>query len=76
MIKSIKYSEAIKLMRKNAGYTQQELAKRLDMPHQTLSSYERNRNKVTLELLTKIAKVCEFKVTITDQDSAEVFEIK
>ena len=73
--KSIDFAETIKLMRTTAGFTQQELAKKLNMPHQTLSSYERNRNKPTLELLTKIANACEFNVTITDRNSDEKFVV-
>ncbi|GEM_PF-1716159 len=65
----INYSETLKHMRNEAGFTQQELAKLLNMPHQTYSNYERGHNKITMEKFLNIAKICEFEVTMTIKDS-------
>ncbi|MGL5436815.1 MAG: helix-turn-helix domain-containing protein [Lachnospiraceae bacterium] len=74
----IEFSEAIKYMRNTAGFTQKYLAEILKMPHQTLSSYERGHNKVTMETFYRIATACEFEINMSlrDIDSNKTTSIK
>lgn len=45
----------IREVREDKGLTIEQLADRLDMPHQMLSRYELGRTRVTLERLEQIA---------------------
>lgn len=67
----VKYNETLKYMRTTAGFTQKELAKKINIPHQTFSSYERRHNKLPLETFIDIANACEFEIIIKDQNSKE-----
>ena len=67
----IRFKDAIKHMRESAGYTQTELANKLQIPQQTFSAYERNHNKPTLEMVTKVADACDFQIIIADKESSE-----
>lgn len=48
---------SIKAARVNAGLTQKEAARRLGINPDTLASYERKSNKLTLEMLKKMAEL-------------------
>lgn len=48
---------SIKAARVNAGLTQKEAARRLGINPDTLASYERKSNKLTLEMLRKLAEL-------------------
>lgn len=60
----IKVGTRIKLLRKNAGLTQREMATRLGLSYSTYSNYENNLREPGLDVITKIAK--ELNVTIAD----------
>lgn len=48
---------SIKAARVNAGLTQSEAARRLGINPDTLASYERKSNKLTLEMLKKMSEL-------------------
>ena len=54
----------IKEIRKSCGYTQKELANRLNIATCTLAHYESGIRKITLEMFLKIVEVCNLKITI------------
>ena len=52
----------IKIRRKEAGLTQEELAKMLSVTRQTINAIENNKYNPTLELAIKIARLLNVKV--------------
>ncbi len=52
----------IRAARVNAGLTQEEAAKKLRINPDTLARYERNSNKLTLEMFEKLADL--YKIPI------------
>jgi len=50
-------SERLKIARKNAGYTQDDIAEHLNVIRQTYSAYETGRSKPDSETLNKLAKM-------------------
>ncbi len=54
--------EQVWQLRKNAGYSQKEFCALLNIPQSTLSSYETNRTKPTLESLLDISE--KFNVSL------------
>lgn len=49
------FSERLKELRKNMGYTQKEIAQELNIAQSSYADWERNKKKPTLEKLTLIA---------------------
>lgn len=56
-------NDNIKIIRKNKGYTQEELAIRLNVTRQTLSKWERGASVPDALLLSKMADILEVGVT-------------
>lgn len=56
-------SENIKNLRKNKGYTQEELANRLNVVRQTISKWEKGHSVPDAELLKKLAEILEVDVS-------------
>lgn len=54
----------LKQIRKSCGYTQAELAKKLDIPQQQYSRYETGVNKIPLEMFLKIIDVCGYDIKL------------
>ena len=55
----------LKEIRRNCGYSQTELARKLEITQQQYSRYETNTNKIPLEMFLKIIEVCHLKIKIT-----------
>ncbi|MCQ2470401.1 MAG: helix-turn-helix domain-containing protein [Clostridia bacterium] len=58
------FSENLKEMRKAKGYTQEELAIKLNVVRQTVSKWEKGLSVPDADILSKIADVLETKVSI------------
>lgn len=58
----------IKIYRKNLSFTQEELAKKLNVTRQTINAIENNKYNPTLELAMKLARILNTTVE-------ELFEI-
>lgn len=56
-------NENIKALRKNKGFTQEELASRLNVARQTISKWEKGYSVPDADLLKKIADVLETDVS-------------
>ena len=56
-------NENIKNLRKNKGYTQEELANKLNVVRQTISKWEKGYSVPDAELLKKLAEVLETDVS-------------
>lgn len=71
------FSENLKTMRKAKGYTQEELAIKLNVVRQTVSKWEKGLSVPDADVLSKIADVLDTKVgillggTITDEDDKD-----
>jgi len=57
--------EQIKSIRKAKGYTQKEFATKLRLSHTHYCAIEKGRNKLTLDVLNKIAVVTNTMLIIT-----------
>ena len=64
----MEFSEKLKLMRKEAGLTQEELAGRLHITRQAVSNYEQGRGYPSIDILVSVAEL--FKVTLDELLSA------
>lgn len=56
-------NENIKTIRKNKGYSQEELAIRLHVTRQTISKWERGASVPDADLLTDMAEIFEVSVS-------------
>ena len=71
------FSENLKTMRKAKGYTQEELAIKLNVVRQTVSKWEKGLSVPDADVLSKITDVLDTKVgillggTITDEDDKD-----
>ncbi len=59
----------LKEIRKKKGYSQKELAKKLNITQQQYSRYETNTNKIPLETFLKILDVCNLIIKIEEKES-------
>jgi transcriptional regulator with XRE-family HTH domain len=55
--------ETIRVERKRAGLSQEELAEKADLNRNYIGEIERAEKKITLETLQRIAKVLKLRVT-------------
>lgn len=58
------FSENLKTMRKAKGYTQEELAIKLNVVRQTVSKWEKGLSVPDADVLSKIADVLDTKVSV------------
>ena len=54
----------LKEIRRNCGYSQTELARKLEITQQQYSRYETNTNKIPLEMFLKIISVCGYTLKL------------
>ena len=54
----------LKLLRKNKGYTQKELASKLGISDSTLAHYESGIRKISLEMFLKLLWFCNLEIKI------------
>lgn len=72
------FAENLKKIRKDKGYTQEELAKKLNVVRQTVSKWEKGLSLPDVDILSKIANVLETDVNIlldgqiTTTDQSEI----
>ena len=72
------FAENLKKIRKDKGYTQEELAKKLNVVRQTVSKWEKGLSLPDVDMLSKIANVLETDVNIlldgqiTSTDQSEI----
>lgn len=57
------FSENLKTLRKQKGYTQEELAARLNVVRQTVSKWEKGLSVPDAELLLRLAEILEVSVS-------------
>lgn len=58
------FSENLKTMRKAKGYTQEELAIKLNVVRQTISKWEKGMSVPDADVLSKMADVLDTKVSV------------
>lgn len=72
------FAENLKKIRKDKGYTQEELAKKLNVVRQTVSKWEKGLSLPDVDMLSKIVNVLETDVNIlldgqiTTTDQSEI----
>lgn len=54
--------EMIKKMRKDKGYSQKELANKLNIAQTTLSGYETNYSNPVFSTINEIAQLCDYEI--------------
>ncbi len=59
----------LKNMRLSANLTQKELAGKLNLADNTISSYERENSQADFETILQIAKICSFDFKIIDKNN-------
>lgn len=64
------FQDNLKTLRKNKGYTQEELASRLKVVRQTVSKWEKGLSVPDAEMLLKIAD--EFEVSVSELLGAKI----
>lgn len=69
-------NENIKTLRKSNGFTQEELANRLNVVRQTVSKWEKGISVPDAEMLQKIAEIFDCDVSRLLGDSIETIESK
>lgn len=74
-VKKKSLNEMLRIMRKNAGLTQKDLAEHLNLTEAAISLYESGKNKISMERFQLIAKICEYEIVLIDPESGEYFEI-
>ena len=57
----------LKEIRKQSGFTQEELAKKLKIADCTLAHYESGIRKISLEMFLKLLSVCHFEIQIKEK---------
>lgn len=57
----------IKTMRRESGYSQEELANIVFLGRTTLSDYEREKTDINFESIEKIANACGYKVLFVNK---------
>ena len=57
------FGENLKTLRKNKGFTQEELAARLNIVRQTVSKWEKGQSVPDAEMLVKLAEIFEVQVS-------------
>lgn len=65
--------KALKYMRVKRNYSQDDLAKILNVNQTTLSGWERGYREPTFEIIERIARICNFKILFKDKE--ETFEL-
>jgi Predicted transcriptional regulators len=68
----IRIGSRIKNIRKEKGFTQREMAKRLDLPFSTYSNYENDNREPSFEILNRIAKILELPVALLIADEVSL----
>lgn len=69
------YGKLIKHMRTESGLSQTELAKRINIAQNSLSAFELNVREAKLDLIVKIAEVCDYEVLFRDKNSNEIYDV-
>ncbi len=59
----------LKNMRLSANITQKDLANKLNLADNTVSSYERENSQADFETILKIARICNFDFKIIDKNN-------
>lgn len=59
----------IKTMRREAGFTQDELSAKVFLGRTTLSDYEREKTDINFETIEKIADACNYDVVFINRDN-------
>ena len=59
----------LKNMRLSANLTQKELAEKLNLADNTVSSYERENSQADFDTILQIARICNFDLKIIDKNN-------
>jgi len=68
--------KALKKMRKDNNFTQEDISKVTNIGRSTLSDYETEKTDINIENLEKIAKVCNYTITFKNKKTGECFQLK
>lgn len=68
------FNENLKILRKEKGYSQEQLAARLNVVRQTISKWEKGISVPDAELLVKLADTLEVEVSVLLGNKIEISE--
>ena len=61
-----KLNELLRLMRMERGLSQEQLSGLVNLTHQAISNYERDKTQPSLDIIIRIAKLLDFKLIINN----------
>ena len=67
--------KALKYMRTQRNFKQDELAKLVNLDQTTLSKYELEKRDITFKTLESVARTCDFEVIIKDLKTNQEFKL-
>lgn len=68
--------QIIRKMRVAGGFTQFELAQKVNIAQTTLSGYETNNSIPSFNIVYKIADACDFEIAFIDKNNSEAIIMK
>ena len=66
----------LKIMRKEKGLTQNQLAKILNVAQTTISGYETKYSNPTYEIIENIANNCDFEIIFRNKINKKEYKVK
>ncbi len=66
----------LKIMRKEKGFTQEQLAKIINIAQTTLSGYETKYSNPTFEIIEKIANNCDYEIIFRSKKTKTEYKTK
>ncbi len=75
MDKDINIGIIIKNIRVENGYSQEELGKKINLAHNTISSYERGNSQPDFRTIIKILNYCKYEILIKDKEN-NIYSLK
>ena len=65
--------KTLKYVRKQKGFNQDSVAKRLEIGRTTIASYEQGHREPTFETIQKIANTCGYEIYFINKDTNDCF---
>ncbi len=67
--------EVLRKIRESSGFSQQQLAQKLGVSQTTVSGYETGYSRPNIDMIVKIANICEYDLLFQDRNSEETIKV-